>query len=483
MEKDYPREEDKLWLTGISDELNEAKLQQFIRRFGEFAHIYRCKMKTNIFVTYLSAEDAAMAMERFSKASIRCNYAIKKNSDQSTSKNQTTSKSQYTGNTSPRNIPISNGNGVKQSQMNGLTKPVHNQRKTEIQSKKPIFRNGEEIIILHVQNNFVFYARQKSVDNEYYELLKIMNEAGKTAEKLKILPGKGDRALVPHGDGYARAIIQVNVQSKHDDVSVFLIDFGLSVNMPFHTLKVCPPEANIINIVAGFRLKGIKNKNDPYTIDCFKSFTGSTLKLECNEQIAEPQSAVKLIHSMTNLNINELINSLTIPFPFKQMIGVPPPLGNNKELTVIDNSMLSDNLITLVSETNILMFNKQHNQTQTIGMSLEKFPPYRPRLDEICLVKYNGCWYRGSFEDDQQIDNTALFLLCDFRKGIDVEKKNIRKIPIPLAKMPILTISARIDEKKLYSTDDLKHILQANKTVCVKSVSVNPNDMALSIQI
>lgn len=483
MSKKYPRQVDKLWVGGFTKDLSNDDLENYLKKFGEYVHTYRTKSRTDVFVTYMSPEHAAVAKEKFQRSLIRVGYAYDKSGDQTEHSNSTNDPS----NSPSRQVHFTNGNSVQQNgpeqQSNGFKKSATNQHETQTQLKKAEFRNDDDIIIIHVRRDFLFYARPKSWDAEYHQLIENVTKLGNTSEPMNQLPRKADLALVAHNGGFARALIHNDVKSKHDEVIVLLVDYGVTAEVPFNALKMCPKNLSTIRFATGFYLEGSENIDNPYAISCFTSFIGSTLKLKCDELYARPRTAVQLVHPIANLNINELIKCMVHRFSFEKMTRKPAPIGENKELTVIDNSQLADNRITFVSEKDKLTFNKQHNQTQPIGMLLEKFPPYLPNDDELCLVKFEDIWYRGSFDKDQSNTSNAVFFLVDFQKGAPVELQNIRKLPEFLAILPILSFCAKPDGNYSKTAESLQHTFEVNKIICAKSVSGSTSDSILQIHI
>lgn len=463
MQQRFPEQRDRLWVTGFSPQLPDSDLRQFCARFGTFVHLFRTKYKTDVFLKYMTEEDAALAMTKFNQDNITAKYAYDKlNRSSQPEENQ-------------RRVRFTNGNGGHQSD---------DAARQERLQKATIFRSGEDVIVTHVRENFFFYAYPKTKEQEYNQLLQAVSQSSEYADLLVGLPRKGDLVLACCNGDYLRALVINNVNSKQELVSVQIIDIGFTTKLEHQDLKVLPDKFSNVRLTYRFKLDDcVDDSTNSYAVECFKSFVGSMVKMETDDTIIKPLSAVKLIEPNTNENINELLKQM-MPgkcFTIEDHIIEPPSIGANIELTVIDHTKLKEgyNGITFVEQKKNLEYYRQRNQTQTIAKILERFPPYLPREDELCFVKSNDFWYRGCF-CEKSSDTTATVLVFDIEKGVEIELKNIRKITDGFVQEPHLLFTASLHGySREISTEQaygLMHKFKVGDDILVKSVYMDEDE-------
>lgn len=284
--------------------------------------------------------------------------------------------------------------------------------------------------------------------------------------------------MAPYNGDFCRALVPNDVQSDREDVRVKLVDYGVTINVPYSQLKVAAKQLIGVKFLGRFILEGVKPC--PLAIDCFKSFIGTTLKMECDQP--KPDASVKLIDPDTELNIAELINQMTTPSSSDEFKHEPEKVTceDNKELMVIDNTKLGFNILTFVDEKYSLIYNKQRNLIQAVGKIVERFPIYTPTEEnELILVKHGDHWFRGMFTELKDPTHAEIILI-DIWKGIKVECKFIRKIPELLVQMPILTFAAEIEGygSKIYpeKVTSLLPKFPLNENIFVKSLIQKDDD-------
>lgn len=473
----WPEQRDKLWVTGFSTNISAADLCEFCERFGKFVHMHRTKQKNSVFLKYMTEEDAALALTKFRYDNIIARYATDKRGTPVDNLNGA-SNSKQTNENGSRHVRFSNGNASHDSG------PLDQEKSQQ----KAIFRSGKEVIITHVRKDFHFYAYPKAIDHDHKQLLTDISKSAKNAECLKKVPQKSDLVLAPCNGDYCRALVINNTTSESDLVYVSLIDFGSTAEVPYHELKMLSEKFLHTRHTYRFNMDSTEFANNAYAAECFKSFVGSILRMECDQPFIKPLSSVRLIEPNTNECINTLIKQMTLTFTIDEMKKNPAPIGTNKELTVIDNTKLKDGLsfITFVDQSTKLECYRQRNQIQTIATILQKCPPYLPNKDELCFVHFNANWYRGSF-DETFSETTASVLLVDIYKGVQVELKNIRKITQDFAQEPILTFTAALhgysSKISKEEADGLMQKFKINDDIHATSVSESDDEVLQTLGI
>lgn len=101
------------------------------------------------------------------------------------------------------------------------------------------FKAGGSVVITHVASERILFVR--SVGEEFYTLVDIVNKKAVESPKLAKIPDINDIVLMPTvGKRYARAQV-VDVFDPDEDENnllLFLVDYGSSVKLPWSVLKV-----------------------------------------------------------------------------------------------------------------------------------------------------------------------------------------------------------------------------------------------------
>lgn len=489
-------QKNKLWLKGIFPERSDAEIRSFCDQYGKCVHMTRPYGRDYIFLTYITEEEALQAQANF----IRCRYACrfaklpKYDTDSTVNSSPTNSEASPTNSeSSPTNSEPSDSapsatstdpsksprntrrvhfstnivtqptsfNRRSNQVTNGAAKSNHVSTPAPVQPpQKTVFRNGDKIIITYVQSASSFYAHLVSKNEQRHELIRKISHLAKRTDCVKEPPKF--MALAPFMNGYYRAIIKNpnEVSDVNDTVLVTLIDVGMSLNLPCAELKPIPNEYTTIKISNRFLMDGIDDQSkESYGAKCLGSYIGNELTMECDDNCAGRSTRIRLIDPNTKQNINEQIKQMQQSFTEEEMNRVPAPLGQNQKLIAVDESKLADgdNLITLIDAKNLPEFNKQIQRIQDVANELNKYPPYFPAENDICLVNYSGQWHRAVFiqkstkSNDVGADGNAdggaddaLVMLIDSCKGVHIKSKSIRNITDELVHMPVLSFLADI---------------------------------------
>lgn len=460
----------KLWIDGFCRTQPDDNIQKFCEKFGTFIHMYRPRNGNYVFLTYESAEEATVAMKKFKSERFTCRYATKKPALSETSSTleptgQLDSSNASSSQVSPRRVHFSGDSASRSS--NSAPAPGGT-----------VYRNGDKIIITHVRDEHLFYARPVSRDQEYEEMLKTISQLAKKMGPFRGVPNQKMVLMTPFKNDYYRGLVLDEAKSADESVTVRLVDIGLTIEIPIRELKPMPREYIHVRITYPFQLEGVEDASiDSYAAKCLQSYTGKRLLLDFDGEIAEPRSQVRLIDPLTKRNINELIKGMNRSFVAEEMIRNPAPIGNNRKLITVDESKLRDgfNIITFIDSKDSSDFKKQNDQIQAVGHELEDYPPFKPKKEaDLCLVKYQGLWHRGIFVDRNENTRLIVVLLIDIGKAVEVDSKDIRNIIEELVRVPVFSFIAAINsypkEISNAKVGNIIHKFKANDLICIESI-------------
>lgn len=483
-------QKDRLWMKGFAKNLSDDEIYEYCERISKMKilHMSRPPTQTYVFLTYRSDEDARQALLNIRAERLQVNYARKKKTTSGTS--STVESSSQQNSSSNSNVQLSSSGSTannrrvhfsNQAANPSSSQPANNDTGVMTNGntavpEKSIYQNGEEVIITHVINASLFYARPVSQNQRYKELLKTISQIGKTAESLQDIPDKC-MVLAPYKNQFYRGLTSnQSVEPDTNLVVVRLVDIGLTIKVPSCQLKSTPIQFTTVRITYPFQLDGVEDDGEnSYAANCLKSYTEKTLKMEFDGQV-QPRSKVRLIDPSTKLSINEIIKDLKLSFNANKLIRNPAPISSNELLVIIDESKLRDgfNLLTFVDMKNSKQMNQQRERIQTFGKLVEHYPPHTPNLDELCITKFNGLWYRGIFVKWNVVQKKALILLIDIATAVEIDSKDVRRIATGLAEMPVVSFIAaiagfgqKIDKSKV---DEIIHKFKTNNKICVKSI-------------
>lgn len=495
-------EKDKLWVTGFARNISDAELESFCNKYGSAIHMHRPMDKSTVFLTYLNEEVAAKALENFRSHRIHSNYARKIGAHRNTSNNNSENGAAGSSNSQSSHVSAEkrSDNGSRRvlqlvdeqlsnqhtsnrqsnsTSENEVQKNDNNSISARVGPFNANFRNGDEVIITHVKTASMVYVRPVSRDHEFLELVKTVSKLAKTSKPLAQLPHRGMLVLAPYKGIYYRGLI-TNDTSKITDrseVMVLLVDSGRTTNVSVSLLRTIPEEYTKIAITRSFQLRGLEgHENNSYVMDCLMSYVGTILQLGCDEITNSPRTKVSLFDPRTKQSINELIRQAGLTFSVNKLTRKSAPIGRKQTLMVVDESKLRNgwNLLTFIDEKDSYQFNKQRHRIQAIGNELEKFPPYLPNKEELCLVKFDEFWCRGIFVEKELEMGDAIVLLIDIGKSIEIEEKCLRNITEELVRMPVMSFigtlkgfNKTIPDAKVNA---IIHKFKRNEAICVRSI-------------
>lgn len=451
----------KLWLRGFCPERSDEEIRDFCNKFGKALHIARPRARDYVFLTYATEDDALQAQANFIRERYCCKFAKLNpkhdelphksafNATSSSDRQQSESPPAFSPSQDKKRVHFSNNVCTQQMpstplsgqqsthKVNGRT----NLNGVSIASKKTIFRNGEAIIITHVQNAKSFYAHPVSKDNERRQLLDEIFNKAKTIDCVK-KPEKMRMVLAPYERHYYRAILKGEATTLNDMVVVTLVDVGVSVNVPYEKLKPIPEKYTKIRITTRFNLDDINAASaQSYGVACLQSYVGMKLEMKCDGEFAESLSNVQLINPDTKQSINNVLKYMDRRFSSDEMTRTTAPIGPNKMVIPVDISAFAAgfNQVTFIDAKNLPQFDQQSKQLQTFGDEMKSYPPFEPKETELCLAMVAGKWYRAIFVESNVNDSDDVsLLLVDLCKGVTVKSKAIRNITIDMVHMPIL---------------------------------------------
>lgn len=472
------RQKYKLWVTGMSENRTDAEVRAFCDQFGPIIHMARAKNQVDIFLTYSNDEVAAEALLQFRKAGIRANYAIDRNSKLNSSQSSSSSlnRNEQRSSRGPPQQPPVNQRRVQFLNVSSSESSISNDTSGMHQSDESSdsihveteFRNGDNIFITHVTDDLRFYAHLQSQDHDYVDLIKTVSKLAKDAEKLNEIPRRGSFVFAQHNGDFWRALVKSDIKNMNDMVGVKLIDTGKTVEVPFNQLRQIFDELanSMIKLTYSFRLKDVTDgAQNIYAAKYFKTFVGSLLKIQSDKEVVVPKSKITLVSPYTKQNINQSIQECMKTFTVDDLHKKSAPIGTEQNLILVDDSKLfdGDNLITFIDKRDQQELAAQMEQIKSVAKIYEKYPPYTPSVDELCLVKYEEHWHRGVL--DSIIDmNYGIVYLVDLQKSIEIDLNDVRKINEDLVKLPIISFTGMVDG--FQSKIDSK-----NKRILIKKIS------------
>lgn len=471
------RQKYKLWVTGISENRSDEEVRAFCEQFGPIIHMARTKNLFDVFLTYLNDEVAAEALLQFRKAGIRANYAIDKSSKLNGSQSSSSSlnRKEQKSSRGPPQQPPANRRRVQFSNVSSSESSISNDtgmhqsdESSESITVETDFRNGDNVFITHVTDDLRFYAHLQSQDDVYVDLIKTVSKLANDAQKLNEIPRRGSFVFAQHNGNFWRALVKTDIKNRNDMVGVKLIDTGKTVEVPFNQLRqIFEQFANsMIKLTYSFRLKDVNDgTQNIYAAEYFKTFVGSLLKIQSDKEVVLPKSKVTLISPQTKQNINQSIQECMKTFTVGDLYKKSAPIGTKQNLILVDDSKLfdGDNLITFIDKRDHQELAAQMEQIRSVAKIYEKYPPYTPSVDELCLVKYDECWHRGVL--DSMIDmNDGIVYLVDLQKSIEIDLKDVRKINEVLVKLPMISFTGMVDG--FHSKIDSK-----NRRILIKKIN------------
>lgn len=500
----------KLWLKGFCPQRTDEEIREFCDRFGKTLHMARPRARDYVFLTYGTEEEALEAQANFVRDRFYCNFAIKNpkhdaiNLSQSkvstpdrqqseSPPNKNNKRVHFSSDVVTQQIKSTSSSTTSSQQSNRAVIGTTTPNNVATSPPKTVFRNGDKIIITHVQSAASFYAHPVSKDNERRELLEQISKLAKTIDCVQ-KPEKLRMALAPYKRDYYRAILKGQPNTLSDKVLVTLVDVGVSLQVPFKMMKPIPDEYTKIRITTRFSLDGIDDDaNQSYGAACLESYIGEELKMKCDGEFAERLASVRLFHPNSRQSINGLLKEMQRTFNSDELIRTAAPIGKNKIIVPVDDSKLADgcNVVTFIDANNLPEFNQQWKRIQALGNRLRSYPPFKPTEVELCLVMYAGNWHRALFVEQElpcvNDNDDVCVMLIDLCKGVTINPKAIRNITIDIVHMPILAFIAALNgyDKEIDKTIVAKiiHKFKAMNTMRVKSIYENSDTGLYTIDI
>ncbi|XP_037050667.1 protein vreteno-like [Bradysia coprophila] len=376
-------------------------------------------------------------------------------------------------------------------------------------------RNNDDVIITHVRHANSFYIRTCSSDIEFEKNAKDFDDYGGKGMKLTSLPQKNDLVLVRFDARFQRAIVLQDVE-KTDDIVVGLIDTGRKVSKSLKNMRQLSDElkrrkrynfvVTLDHLPPGVmsmpfnELRKLVNNRTVFKI----KFYGHDWQTASNFRLLEKESGLpieKLVKCESNGNDSKVNNSgkllvNTLPMGRLPLRGKPPShttvkrtasttihspnaaeklikslrpisfadlctetLPKVAKLIILDNSSANLGYVSAIATKNILKLDDIHNKVGECGDVMHDI--YKPKLEELCLVKFEGEWYRA-------INYGSKFLLIDWGYVEDIDARNIRRFPEKL-KIPCYTFVCRVQNAAQRLAQDTTQIERLKKLLDIQS--------------
>ncbi|KAG4066589.1 hypothetical protein HA402_007225 [Bradysia odoriphaga] len=336
-------------------------------------------------------------------------------------------------------------------------------------------KNNDDVVITHVRHANVFYIRTCSSEKEYKKNAKAFDDYGRKGIKLPSLPQKNDVVLVLFDGKFLRALV-LNVESE-DKIEVGLVDTGRKVNKSFRDMrqlsdelksrerynfivtlhhipkKVRPiefrklfeflenetvfkiqfegndcksaKELKLLEKDSGLPIETLVLENHP------NQFNGNDSSVDKNDTSVEidsglpretltvrdePNNRVAAVET-THRNVHST-NATEEPISFNDL--ATETLPEVAELIILDNSSIRLGHVSAIATHKVSFLDALHNKVNEFGNVIHEV--YEPEPDELCLVKFEGEWYRA-------MNCGSKFLLIDWGNMEDVDRRDIRRFP------------------------------------------------------
>lgn len=373
---------------------------------------------------------------------------------------------------------------------------------------------NDDVVIIHVRYANCFYIRACSSENDYMKNERDFDDYGRWAQKLPSMPQRNDVVLVDDDGKFRRALV-LNGESK-DRIEVGLVDIGRKTCKTFHEMRqisdklknrarcnfmvtldhipryVSPVQfkkfSKFLNHRTVFKIKfngydwdsseqfKLVEKHSGLPIqkivlgDASNQFRGNEKKVqfvEMNETSLRSKpirgtAAKKTAPSTTHGPINSS-NAASVakkshrPISFSDLTSETLP--EVAELVIIDNTSAPNGYVSAVAKKNIVKLEDLHRKVNEYGNAIHEL--YEPKYGDLCLVKFNGEWYRA-------LKYMNKFLFIDWGDLEDIGKHDIRRYPAEL-KDPCYTFVCNIVSTTSELVSDPAKIEQLMKLLEVES--------------
>ncbi|XP_037051939.1 protein vreteno-like [Bradysia coprophila] len=335
-------------------------------------------------------------------------------------------------------------------------------------------KNNELVVITNVVSHKIVILRSyEPNDNERY--LKYLNdvvEYAKTARTLDEMPKTGDIVLAEHDGCYYRALV---ARIEDDKAIVAFLELGSVVLTPVDRLKKLRHDLqNVQRFVFKVSLSGMelqKMKTDSCLIYLYellektvplrfisKGAGSSSGDVQCELFVSETNESVNgKLTTLNHIKLGELVMLQDIP--------IKPFDASASEVVIIDNSLVAIGIVTVAIPEHISDMVNMHQRIQEYCREEYK-SPYSPRVNEVCLAKCNGQWYRAKL-DKSFGDKSPVMFIIDFALFSKVHVNNMRRMPSEF-KYPLFSAMAEIGG--ITDTTDLNKLVNVFPSMSTVSV-------------
>lgn len=387
--------------------------------------------------------------------------------------------------------------------------------------------NSKVIITAVRTSNRIFIRSIEKADNDgYREVLKAINEYGVNASPLTILPDKNAYAITDfNNDNIMYRVQVVSVKSK-DEIRVIYFDFGNEATKKLSDLKEinvqCATMKQYIHMVSLKDVPFVKDNpklleymetfqdldakivyDDPEKPNCEiiidgdeESFNKKIKKIikEKSEQNRASKSNTKIDEdkkktstdedkdvirapaSLVSSSVGTSRSTKSRPSQFAKPIMKPPfeeillsVKLKNINVIVVDNSLLHFNCIGCIlveDKDNLQKIQNYLADYEDSGRA------YNPKVDEYCLAKFDGGWYRAKVLEILSKDVVEVVFI-DFLNEAEVNVKDIRRYTMDLelpCKTTLCMIQGLPEEMDENQVEYLKNKLQPGTELKINEV-------------
>uniref|UniRef100_A0A1I8Q5E5 Tudor domain-containing protein 1 n=1 Tax=Stomoxys calcitrans TaxID=35570 RepID=A0A1I8Q5E5_STOCA len=342
------------------------------------------------------------------------------------------------------------------------TKSSHKTSPSQHDEQYPpqIPRSGNVVTITAISKTNIVFIRAKTYEDDmsYFKTIDGIQALGNRLNRLTAKPKCGNVVIAKFGEQYNRALV-LNADSE-DKIFVNYMDYGNLVNLKLEDLYEIPEEyaqkpRHAMPVI-------LKDVPDCYMTDEIRKFMYSYLnginvyiKYKPEDFLSDKQVyQVELLDETTQQNLNKMIIKLSYPTEprntteicYKEYLEQKSlPSGDNIELIVMDNSLMSTGCISCTTKPFAFEIQKFQKELQRYAESLPN-KGYAPRVDELCIAKYkeDGLWYRGRCLEIVG-DGYPTILFIDYGNISIVHLDDIRRYPTQFT-FPIYTADCEIND-------------------------------------
>ncbi|XP_058813571.1 tudor domain-containing protein 1 [Topomyia yanbarensis] len=327
------------------------------------------------------------------------------------------------------------------------------------------FPKGSHVSILSVLTPERVFVRslEKESNIAYLQTLSDVAKAGLSAEKLYDVSEAGDICLALYQPLNIYARVLITKVSKKQAHCVF-IEFGLVELVNIDDLKQLKDEKLKLRKVCVHKvhLKGITEEYGH--IEKAMSYLNSLINkpLEMKAQLEGSRNLVDAqLRTVEGISVNKQINQLIIIpvvkvvenidsfIDYKKIPHKKLPLSTKMDIMILNRTTIKlDFRVTLIACQDLPYLQDLQQKLQSYGKKVEQFTEhYTPRLNELCLIRNMGTWYRGVCLESVGDGRPSVFL-CDYGCLLMAKLEDIRKIP------PSLAVEVRTTDAKVFRLEE-----------------------------